>query len=303
MGLFVSSDVLSNSLRHTLTVEAPVAMLPVRSPLQTHLPFQVGLRTGLCGSLTTFASWQLQMVIMIVGGKPMQGGSSQWAEAVAGLIIGCMTSLVSLVTGQHLALYVYHKLNPGAFIPFGSPAPEQLALEEDDKMTQQQQQQQQRSSADLGRVSGEGSLTAAAAAAAAGPFDDQFLWWAILFGPVGCYLRFYLSRYNGALHGHWKWFPAGTFAANMAACVLDYVIRAAQARVQGLDAVQLAVLNGMVSGIGGCLSTVSTWVVEIQRLMLSFPNTSHGYSYMTGSIVTAVALGLLIYGIPVWTMT
>lgn len=42
MGLFVSSDVLSNSLRHTLTVEAPVAMLPVRSPLQTHLPFQVG---------------------------------------------------------------------------------------------------------------------------------------------------------------------------------------------------------------------------------------------------------------------
>jgi hypothetical protein len=41
MGLFVSSDVLGNSLRHTLTVEAPVAMLPVRSPLQTHLPFQV----------------------------------------------------------------------------------------------------------------------------------------------------------------------------------------------------------------------------------------------------------------------
>jgi hypothetical protein len=41
MGLLVSSDVLSNSLRHTLTVEAPVAILPVRSPLQTHLPFQV----------------------------------------------------------------------------------------------------------------------------------------------------------------------------------------------------------------------------------------------------------------------
>jgi hypothetical protein len=36
--------------------------------------------------------------------------------------------------------------------------------------------------------------------------------------------------------------------------------------------------------------------------MLSFPHTSHGYSYMTGSIMTAVALGLLIYGIPIWTM-
>ncbi|KAF6257107.1 hypothetical protein COO60DRAFT_40644 [Scenedesmus sp. NREL 46B-D3] len=153
MGLFVSSDVLSNSLRHTLTVEAPVAILPVRSPLQTHLPFQVGLRTGLCGSLTTFASWQLQMVVMMVGGRPMPGGS-QWPEAAAGLIVGCMVSLASLVAGQHLALYVYHKLNPGAFIPYGSPAPEQLALEEEhgDKA----QQQQQHSSEALGRVSGEG---------------------------------------------------------------------------------------------------------------------------------------------------
>lgn len=41
MGLFVSSDVLSNSLKHILTVEAPMAMLPVRSPLQEHMAFQV----------------------------------------------------------------------------------------------------------------------------------------------------------------------------------------------------------------------------------------------------------------------
>jgi len=66
MGLFVSSDVLTNSLKHVLTVEAPMAMLPIKSPLQTHMPFQVGLRTGLCGSLTTFASWVTQMVLMIV---------------------------------------------------------------------------------------------------------------------------------------------------------------------------------------------------------------------------------------------
>lgn len=41
MGLFVSSDVLSNSLKHILTVEAPMAMLPVKSPLQEHMAFQV----------------------------------------------------------------------------------------------------------------------------------------------------------------------------------------------------------------------------------------------------------------------
>jgi fluoride ion exporter CrcB/FEX len=381
-------------------------------------------------------------------------GGSQWVEAVAGLIVGCMVSLASLVVGQHLALYIYHKLNPGAFIPYGSPAPEQAALEEDEeeldvKGVQQQQQQQgrQRSSAELGRMSGgsvrgravvrtvsahrQGSATlvmveaenepslqitpqaaagssvelpawlgdhqqqqqqqdlspfaasplqqrqasgssssiqlphvgraamrAAAvgpgmpidsklvevvtevdddkaakkllpsvllvdgfavlsiclltsisiwrvvlhttgqlnttAAAAAGPFDDHFLWWAILFGPVGCYLRFYLSRYNGALHGHWKWFPAGTFAANLAACVLDYVIKAAEARAQGLGAVQLAILNGAVSGVGGCLSTVSTWVVEVSYAQcgcLSYVQRSYvNVSYMKIGCLSCVQL-------------
>lgn len=95
------------------------------------------------------------------------------------------------------------------------------------------------------------------------PFADQFIWWAILFGPLGCYVRYYLSRYNGALAGGWKWFPVGTYAANMLACVLDYVVKAIEVRVYGLDALQLAVLNGMMSGIGGSLSTVSTWVVEV----------------------------------------
>lgn len=42
MGLFVSSDVLSNCLKHILSVEAPMAMLPVKSPLQEHVAFQVG---------------------------------------------------------------------------------------------------------------------------------------------------------------------------------------------------------------------------------------------------------------------
>jgi hypothetical protein len=33
--------VLSNSLKHILTVEAPMAMLSIRSPLQEHMAFQV----------------------------------------------------------------------------------------------------------------------------------------------------------------------------------------------------------------------------------------------------------------------
>eukprot|EP00878_Enallax_costatus_P033913 GHUV01037496.1.p1 GENE.GHUV01037496.1~~GHUV01037496.1.p1 ORF type:complete len:488 (+),score=100.34 GHUV01037496.1:242-1705(+) len=127
MGLFVSSDVLSSSLKHTLTVEAPLAMAPVNSPLQAHLPFQVGLRTGLCGSLTTFASWNLQMVIMLVGGRPIQTvDGPQWVDGIAGLIVGTLCAMAALVAGQHMALMLYHKLNPGAFIPYSAPVREQL---------------------------------------------------------------------------------------------------------------------------------------------------------------------------------
>lgn len=42
---------------------------------------------------------------------------------------------------------------------------------------------------------------------------------------------------------------------------------------------------------------------QIQRMLLSFPKTSHGYQYIFISLGTALLLGLVIYGIPVWTMS
>lgn len=61
----------------------------------------VGLRTGFCGSLTTFASWELSLVTLLIGGDGIQGG--QWAEFLWGLIIGFQLSLSSYMFGAHLA--------------------------------------------------------------------------------------------------------------------------------------------------------------------------------------------------------
>lgn len=44
---------------------SPVAFLPPGSPLQSHTAIAVGLRTGFCGSLTTFASWMLQVSCLL----------------------------------------------------------------------------------------------------------------------------------------------------------------------------------------------------------------------------------------------
>lgn len=41
--------------------------------------------------------------------------------------------------------------------------------------------------------------------------------------------------------------------------------------------------------------------LQVQRLLLSFPKTSHGYQYIGISLGTALLLGLLLFGVPVWT--
>jgi hypothetical protein len=70
------------------------------------------------------------MTLMIVGGAHTTIlHHTQWLEALGGLLVGTLAALAALVVGQHCALLLYHKLNPGAFIPYGSPAPEQNKLE------------------------------------------------------------------------------------------------------------------------------------------------------------------------------
>ena len=56
-----------------------VGILPAAHPWQGNAPLLAGLRTGYCGSLTTFSAWQLQCVLLLVGGRRRQGG--QWDQA------------------------------------------------------------------------------------------------------------------------------------------------------------------------------------------------------------------------------
>jgi fluoride ion exporter CrcB/FEX len=60
---------------------------------QNHQALHTGIRTGLCGSLTTFASWVHQMVVMVVGG-PFQPLGTYSLLGVCGLgahsRLGCM---------------------------------------------------------------------------------------------------------------------------------------------------------------------------------------------------------------------
>ena len=63
MGLLAAAATLGLDSKKLL------AVLPANSSWQ-HLPeLHIGLRTGYCGSLTTFASWELDLIQPLIGGK------------------------------------------------------------------------------------------------------------------------------------------------------------------------------------------------------------------------------------------
>jgi hypothetical protein len=83
-----------------------------------------------------------------------------------------------------------------------------------------------------------------AALAAAGVVVEErhmwlrIIWMSVLLGPLGCVLRWFLSRFNYKLRGSWAWFPAGTFAANMLGVCIDFGLqvsagRACRSRARG----------------------------------------------------------------------
>ena len=61
-------------------------------PVQKQTGLHVGLRTALCGSLTTFSSWNTQMVLMMDGTtNPFL--NSQVLAAIVGYMIGMQASV------------------------------------------------------------------------------------------------------------------------------------------------------------------------------------------------------------------
>ncbi|CVL04527.1 related to chromosome condensation protein (CrcB) [Fusarium mangiferae] len=110
---------------------------------------------------------------------------------------------------------------------------------------------------------------------------------ALIFGPLGCLLRFYLSLY---LNGKMKTFPLGTFTANVfGTVILGMSWDLAHVPVGGVIGCQ--VLEGMEDGFCGCLTTISTWVAELSTL-----RRRSAWIYGTASVVTALVLMIAIMG-------
>ncbi|EIE20421.1 hypothetical protein COCSUDRAFT_43867 [Coccomyxa subellipsoidea C-169] len=322
MGLLAAGATLG------LSSKKEIAILPAKSSWQSAPELHIGLRTGYCGSLTTFASWEYSLVTSLLGGLGKEGG--QWTEFLWGMVIGLQTALSSYVFGQYCAMLIDRYITPGgrAEADLEKMAAMQTAdiqasrageLTDAEKALQMDEYETEGPSEPGFHYKthiGAGILLALSTAlflalfvldnspkhiSRQAPVSARGRWLAVLFGPIGCTLRWTLSKTNYTLPGEWKWLPIGTFAANMLACTVNYFIGGTSSHLGKLSMWSTIVTYAIRTGFSGALSTVSTFVAEITAQFRVLPEKLHGFIYAVGSLFTGALLGVIIYGSMVWT--
>lgn len=104
MGMFQDGVVLG------LALPMPLAWLPPNHSFQRMSALHTAFKTGFCGSLTTFSSWNSAMVVLIFGtGSNLP---TQIWLALFGYIIGMETAMGSFVCGKSFARWLHRKVNP-----------------------------------------------------------------------------------------------------------------------------------------------------------------------------------------------
>jgi fluoride ion exporter CrcB/FEX len=94
-----------------LAIHIPLAMAPISHMIQAYDILHLALKTGFCGSLTTFSGWNSEMVILLVGPETTDRPSQIW-KAILGYVIGIETSLGSYVFGRTVAWWLHQWQNP-----------------------------------------------------------------------------------------------------------------------------------------------------------------------------------------------
>jgi CrcB protein len=115
---------------------------------------------------------------------------------------------------------------------------------------------------------------------------------ALVFAPLGCLGRFYASIY---LNGRIASFPVGTFVVNiLGTAILGMAYDLQHVPLGGVVGCQ--VLQGIEDGFCGCLTTVSTWVSELNSL-----RRRNAYRYGAVSVIVALCFLIVIMGSMQWT--
>ncbi|KAI0435732.1 CrcB-like protein-domain-containing protein [Xylaria telfairii] len=244
------------------------------------IPLYIGLATGFCGSFTSFSSFIRDIFLALSNDLPMPDGTATPRNggysflALLAITIGTISlSFAGFYLGAHLA-DASAPIIPSLQYPLSRTVIDPLVV-----------------------LLGWGSWIGAIILSIVPPDRHSNpgaseLWrgratFALVFAPIGCLARFYASaRLNGRLAA----FPLGTFIVNVTGtAVLGLAWDLAHVPEGGIITCQ--VLQGIEDGFCGCLTTVSTWVLELAVL-----GRRKAYVYGSTSVVSALALMIAIMG-------
>ncbi|ORZ12842.1 CrcB-like protein-domain-containing protein [Absidia repens] len=279
-------------------------------------PLQVALSTGLCGSITTFSSWQLGIFdeFANINAADHTRGKNVLA-ALSQLVVTLAMSFSGYHCGHHVGRWLDHM---GLFHPvLRRLVGGQTSNNGDDKNSGG-------SNNGIGEINGNiieqsppvpqlwhcgfsiscmswvdriivvfGILSwiGVIIAAVLAPADQRELALTCVFAPVGALLRWYLSFFNGIRSDIF----VGTFAANMLGTLVLAVISLLRSGVT-MSSVSCSVLGALADGFCGCLTTISTFVVELSVLPLR-----QSYIYALTSVVLGQCFMFIIVGPFIWT--
>jgi fluoride ion exporter CrcB/FEX len=114
---------------------------------------------------------------------------------------------------------------------------------------------------------------------------------ALMFSFPGTFTRYFLSW---ILNPRVKLFPSGTFTANSTGTALLAMLHVLQATSSGNQTKACGILQGLIDGYCGCLSTVSTFAIEVREL-----KGYRAWTYVLLSCLIGQLLCLVILG-PSW---
>ncbi|KAI2642478.1 CrcB-like protein-domain-containing protein [Xylaria nigripes] len=249
------------------------------------IPLYIGLATGFCGSFTSFSAFIRDVFLALsnelptpTGGATMRNGGYSFLALLAVLIGTISLSFSGFYLGCQLA-DALEPVTPSFRYPLSRKVIDPLAVV-----------------LAWGSWIGAVVLSAVPPDRYSNPGASEF-WrgratFALAFAPLGCLARFYASA---RLNGRFSSFPLGTFVVNVAGTVI-LGLAWDLAHVPEGGVIGCQVFQGIEDGLCGCLTTVSTWILE-----LAVMGRRKAYVYGGTSVICALAFQIAIMGGLLWS--
>lgn len=267
------------------------------------IPLYIGLTTGFCGSFTSFSSFMRDVFLALSNDLPSPlyhpyppgaslPGYGTTIPRNGGYSFMAIIAVIAITTGLCLSAYLFGAHVALALEPVTPTLPFRLTRRILDRAV-----------VPIAWLAWLGAIFMTVWPPDRGGGGDE-TWrgqalFACVFAPLGCLLRFYAAiKLNRLIPS----FPLGTFAANVfgtAVLGMAYVLQHVPLDTVSMGGGRLGcqALEGVMDGFCGCLTTVSTWVVELKGLRLK-----HAYIYGVVSVAAGLGTLVVVMGSVKWTI-